>query len=345
MTRKGNLMLTPTPKWMEELFKINFNDEDFEIKIRDHPFVIKNGILRSKNLILENQSQTKETFSFKWKKEDTFSSKPSLKRMKKWLIERYGNIEEAKWFKEHGQNPLLLDAGCGAGMSALELLSPIIPKVRYLGVDVSDSVDIAKKRFLQKGHNCGFIQCDLNEIPLIESSVDLIFSEGVLHHTNSTEKSLKILSRLLKPGGRFLFYVYKKKGPIREFTDDYIRNKIHKMEPNEAWKALEPLTELGIELSKIDKEINIDKKIDLLEIPAGKISVQRLFYWHVAKMFYDKNLTFEEMNHINFDWYMPSNASRHSLEEILNWCEEAKLFVEKNVSEDAGITIIAKKNE
>ena len=39
-------MLTPTPKWMKELFKINFNDEDFEINIRDHPFVIKNGILR-----------------------------------------------------------------------------------------------------------------------------------------------------------------------------------------------------------------------------------------------------------------------------------------------------------
>ena len=338
-------MLTSTPNWMEELFETKLNEEGFEINIKDHPFVIKSGILRSKNLILENQRQTKDAFSFKWKKLDTFSSKPSLRRMKKWLIQRYGNIAEAKWLKEHGKNPLLLDAGCGAGMSALELLSPIIPKVRYLGIDVSDSVDVAKNRFLQKGHNCGFIQCDLNEIPLKNNSVDLVFSEGVLHHTNSTEKALKFLSKLLKPGGRFLFYVYKKKGSIREFADDYIRNKIYKMKPDDAWKALEPLTELGIELSKINKEINIKKKIDLLDIPAGKISVQRLFYWHVAKMFYDKDLTFEEMNHINFDWYMPSNASRHSLQEIIKWCKEAELSVEKQVSENSGITIIAKKNE
>lgn len=60
-------------------------------------------------------------------------------------------------------------------------------------------------------------------------------------------------------------------------------------------------------------------------------------------MFYDKHLTFEEMNHKNFDWYMPSNTSRHTIEEILNWCEEANLSVEKNVSENSGTTIIAKK--
>ena len=57
-----------------------------------------------------------------------------------------------------------------------------------------------------------------------------------------------------------------------------------------------------------------------------------------------KELTFEEMNHINFDWYMPSNASRHSIQEILKWCEESNLIVEKQVVENAGITIIAKKN-
>ena len=31
------------------------------------------------------------------------------------------------------------------------------------------------------------------------------------------------MQRHLKPGGRILFYVYRKKGPIREFTDDYVR--------------------------------------------------------------------------------------------------------------------------
>lgn len=330
--------------WLEEILKITSKKEGENFFLGNHEFTLQNGILRSKKLTFAAQDQTKTSFSYKWKKVETFESEFSLQRMKKWLLERYGDVPNSKWFKEHGSNPLLLDAGCGAGMSAIELLSPILNEIRYLGVDVSDAVDVAKERFLRKGFKPYFIQCDLNKIPLSENSVDLIFSEGVLHHTNSTEESLKYLSRLLKLGGRIFFYVYRRKGPIREFSDDHIRDKISKLNPDEAWEVLKPLTELGIELAKIDQKVNIKSDIDLLEIPAGKISVQRLFYWHVAKMFYDKNLTFEEMNHINFDWYMPVNASRHTLEEILKWCQEAKLNVEKQVVENSGITIIAKKN-
>ncbi len=333
-----------SPNWLEEILKTSLQKEGLKFFVDNHEFILKNGIPRSRKLVKEAQEQTKKSFSFKWKKIETFESDVSLQRMKSWLIERYGNIPESNWFKEHGSQPLLLDAGCGAGMSALELLSPALNKIRYLGVDVSDAVDIAKERFLKKGFKQAFIQCDLNNIPLSEKSVDLIFSEGVLHHTNSTEKSLKYLSKLLKIGGRFFFYVYKRKGPIREFSDDYIRNKISKMNPDEAWEALKPITELGIELAKIDQKVNIKNTIDLLDIPSGEISVQRLFYWHVAKMFYGENLSFEEMNHINFDWYMPVNASRHTLDEILKWCDEAKLCVEKQVVENSGITIIARKN-
>ena len=36
-------------------------------------------------------------------------------------------------------------------------------------------------------------------------------------------------------------------------------------------------------------------------IPSVSISVKRLFYWHVAKIFCGEDLTFDEMNHINFD--------------------------------------------
>lgn len=75
-----------------------------------------------------------------------------------------------------------------------------------------------------------------------------------------------------------------------------------------------------------------------------KISVQRLFHWHIIKMFYNNNLYFFEMNHINYKQYLPFNASSHSLEEILKWCGEAKLSIEKRFSENADITKIAKYN-
>lgn len=331
------------PAWVSDLLGVRQFHEGLEFSLGGQPFVVRGGVARSTKLVSTAQAQTRETFGFKWKKADTFDSPASLARMRAWLIERYGDLAAAPWLAEHGKQPLLIDAGCGAGMSGLELLGPLLPRIRYLGVDVSEAVDVARQRFAQQGHSCGFLQADISDLPLPPGSVDLIFSEGVLHHTNSTESALKSLARLLKPGGRFLFYVYKTKGPIREFTDDYIRHKLQAMTPEGAWKAMEPLTQLGISLGELNVEIDIPQPVDVLGIPAGRINVQRLFYWHVAKMFYRPDLSFDEMNHINFDWYAPANAARQSPEEVRAWCAESGLTVEREVVEEAGITIIACK--
>ena len=332
------------PSWLAGVLGVCQLDEGQEFSLGGQPFVVRNGLPRSSKLVSAAQAQTSETFGFKWKKVDTFDSPASLARMRDWLIERYGDLATAPWLAEHGEQPLLIDAGCGAGMSALELLGPLLPRIRYLGVDISEAVDVARQRFAQRGHACGFLQADISDLPLPPASVDLIFSEGVLHHTNSTEGALKSLARLLKPGGRFLFYVYKKKGPIREFTDDYIRDKLQPMAPDAAWKAMEPLTQLGISLGELNAEIDIPQPIDVLGIPAGRINVQRLFYWHVAKMFYRPDLSFDEMNHINFDWYAPANAARQSPEEVRAWCAESGMTIEREVVEEAGITVIARKD-
>jgi arsenite methyltransferase len=115
------------------------------------------------------------------------------------------------------------------------------------------------------------------------------------------------------------------------------------MTPDEAWDAVLPLTKLGRTLGELDIEIDIAEPIDVLQIPAGKINLQRLFYWHVFKAYYRPDLTLDEMNHINFDWYAPKNAHRQSIEEVRAWCAEAGLAIERERVEDAGITIDARK--
>jgi hypothetical protein len=171
----------------------------------------------------------------------------------------------------------------------------------------------------------------------------LIFSEGALHHTSSTEKTLKYLSKLLLPGGIFLFYVYRKKGPIREFVDDYIRNYLKDFSDEEAWQKLIPLTKLGKSLGELNIEVNVPEDIPYLGIKSGKMDVQRLFYWCIFKAFYKPDFTLDEMNHINFDWYRPLNCQRHTPEEIRQWCKEAGLIIERINIEEAGITCVAKK--
>jgi len=252
-------------------------------------------------------------------------------------------VAAAPWLAAHGVNPILLDAGCGASMSALAILDSVLPRMRYLGVDVSEAIDVASARFAERGLDAAFIQADLQRLPLPENCVDLIFSEGVLHHTDDTRAALGAVVRHLKPGGRIIFYVYRKKGPIREFTDDYVRRKLQGMSMPEAWDALIPLSRLGKILGDLDITIDLPEAVDILEIPAGPINLQRLFYWHVFKIFYQPALTLQEMNHVNFDWYAPLNAHRHTPEELREWCGSLGLHIEHEFLEEAGISIIARK--
>lgn len=303
-------------------------------------FVAKHAIPRARELV-EAQAQTAEAFGYKWKKRDTFESPTALARVRDWLNSRYGDMTRASWLFEGGRVPVVLDAGCGAAMSAVELFGPVMPRIRYLGVDVSAAVDVARDRFAERAWPAAFMQADITNLPLRPGSVDVIFSEGVLHHTPSTRGALHALAPLLRPGGRFMFYVYRQKGPVREFTDDLIREKMQSMSPEQAWRAMEPLTKLGIELGKLQATIELTEPIDLLDIPAGRIDVQRLFYWHVAKAFYRPEMTFDEMNHINFDWYAPKHAYRQTIEQVRAWCSECRLEIEREQVEEAGITIIA----
>src|SRR5262249_9478017 len=157
----------------------------------------------------------------------------------------------------------------------------------------------AAESFRTAGLSGDFIQCDLNALPFRDGSCDVVFSEGVLHHTDSTEKAFGRVARLVKPGGHLMFYVYRRKGSIREFTDDYVREKLRHLTPEQAWKAMEPLTRLGIAFGELKARITVPEDVDLLGIKAGEYDVQRFLYWNVIKMFYREDLTFDEMTHIN----------------------------------------------
>ena len=111
----------------------------------------------------------------------------------------------------------------------------------------------------------------------------------------------------------------------------------------ETWDRLMPLTKLGQALGELNVEIDVLEDVDVLGIPRGKINVQRLFYWHVCKAFYRPDLTLEEMNHINFDWFTPKYSHRQTPEEVRTWCEEVGLVIETMKKEEAGITVVARR--
>jgi arsenite methyltransferase len=292
----------------------------------------------------ESQAQTREAFGFKWRKRDSYESPAVQQRAREWLLERYCGGDAGRLAAAlAGSRKLILDAGCGSGYSALALFGDLLHEHDYLGVDISEAVEVARTRFAERGLPGDFLQHDLMQLPIPDDSVDVVFSEGVLHHTDSTGAAVAALARKLKPGGRFMFYVYARKGPVREYTDDLIRAQIAGMSDEEAWEALKPLTALGIALGKLQATVRIEAAVDSLGIPAGDLDVQRLFYWHVCKAFYREDYSFDEMHHINFDWFRPLNCHRHTREEVERFCDAAGLSIESIDEQLSGITVVAVK--
>lgn len=300
------------------------------------------SVLRAPSVGSADQAQTANVFGFKWKQTSTFDSASVRQFTRDWLLRRYGPPAEIPAL---APGAVVLDAGCGAGRAALEYFDRSLASVNYIGCDISDAVDEAASAFRAAGHNSAFLQCDLTHLPILPGSVDVVFSEGVMHHTDSTRAAFDSLARLVRTGGVFMFYVYRKKGPIREFTDDYVRTALRNLSPEEAWRQTRALTRLGVALGQLGATLDIPEDVPLLGIKAGKIDVQRFIYWNILKAFYRPEMTEDEMHHINFDWYAPANAHRHSEVEIREWCAAAGFAIRREIVEEAGITVIAVREE
>jgi SAM-dependent methyltransferase len=309
-------------------------------------YTISNGIPRFGVTEDQDQKQTENSFAFKWQQRNSYDSPQWYDALIPWALTRFGfeTIEDMRAY--FGSRRRVLDAGCGGGMTTSLWINPFWRgdgQAEWLGIDISSAIDVAQER-LGSIPGTNFIQADILQLPFPEQTFDAIFSEGVLHHTPSTELALKSLATVLESGGEFLFYVYKKKSPIREFTDDHIRNAISSLPPDEAWALLRPLTKLGKALADLHADIEVPEDIPYLGIKAGRYDVQRLIYWHFAKLYWRDTFTFEENNHVNFDWYHPKYATRHTEEELRRWCSEANLTITRFDTQEAGYTIRATKN-
>lgn len=291
-----------------------------------------------------NQDQTRDTFAYKWQKRSTFESPHVLAEYRRWLLEKYFDSRIEGLDELLSDGPLrILDAGCGAGLASQALFGDELHNHEFFGVDISDSIETAKLRFRELGLPASFLQHDLMNLPEHLGDFDIIFSEGVLHHTDSVRAAISAMSKRLSPGGLFLFYVYRKKAPIREFSDDHIRSHLAHLSNEEAWDALLPLTRLGEALGRLEISINVPEDIPLLGIQKGEHKLQRLLYYTMLKSWYHEDFTVEEMNHINFDWFRPTNCHRHSPAEVQEFVAESGLQLRRIHEGPSGITVIAQR--
>ena len=302
---------------------------------------VVDGIPRFVSTVDSDQRQTEQSFAYKWGNRASYESDAMRAVAQEWMLRRYGFDSAETMRSFFADRETVLDAGCGSGFTSALWLAPGWSRgsARWIGADISNAVDVARVR-LAEIEGVHFLQADVLDLPFPPESFGAILCEGVMHHTPSTEAAFHALVPLLRRDGEFLFYVYRRKAPVREFTDDHVRAAVSGLPPEEAWEVLRPLTELGKALSELNAEVDVPD-IPVLGIEAGRYDVQRLVYWHFAKLFWNRELTMEENLHVNFDWYHPRYAHRHSEEEVRGWCSDADLEITRFDVEPSGFTVRA----
>jgi ubiquinone/menaquinone biosynthesis C-methylase UbiE len=71
-----------------------------------------------------------------------------------------------------------------------------------ISIDISKNfIEIAKSRSIS---GCDFIVADGKEIPVPDNSVDIVFSNYVIHYFPDTSIVFSEVARVLKPGGYFM---------------------------------------------------------------------------------------------------------------------------------------------
>ncbi len=108
----------------------------------------------------------------------------------------------------------VLDAGCGGGRytTAWHLLGA----GECVGVDVSKvGLENARKRVAQAQiDGVSFVEGDVLALPLEADQFDVVFSNGVLHHTSDWNQGVQELLRVLKPGGMGWLYLIENPGGL-----------------------------------------------------------------------------------------------------------------------------------
>lgn len=112
------------------------------------------------------------------------------------------------------QNKSVLDSGCGGGRysAAWRLLgaNPVV------GVDISpiNIRDAANRAELAKHDGISFREGNVLALPIEDKTFDIVFSNGVLHHTTDWKKGIEELIRVLKPGGWGWLYLIENPGGV-----------------------------------------------------------------------------------------------------------------------------------
>ncbi len=304
-------------------------------------YEIRDGVPRLSDPAGSGQADTFDSFSWKWSHVSPEEIDQRFAAQYAWYDERYGFDGDEGLGAFLAGRARILEAGTGLGGDAARF-ARVAPGAEVVAIDLSAGVEVAARRF-GGPPNLHYLQADIMRLPFRPASFDFVSSDQVIHHTPDARQAFANLAGLLTPGGVLAVYVYRVKAPLRELADDWIRERATAMAPEECMDLGRDLAELGRELSRVGGTVELERGVPLLGIEPGEHDVQRLIYWTMLKCFWNDGFSPNLNALVNFDWYHPPYASRHTPDEVEAWCSGAGLEIDRLDAGDAGISVLARR--
>ena len=103
-----------------------------------------------------------------------------------------------------GEGETVLDLGSGGGIDVLLSAKRVGDSGKVYGLDMTDEMlDLAEKNRAEAGaENVEFLKGYIEDVPLPDSTVDVIISNCVINLSSDKDAVFKEMARLLRPGGR-----------------------------------------------------------------------------------------------------------------------------------------------
>lgn len=176
-----------------------------------------------------------------------------------------------------------LDAGCGGGRYTFALRS--LGASPVLGFDVSP---LNVKTGCERAHEAGITDVDFQEgnvldLPFEDGRFDIVFSNGVLHHTRDWERGIKETVRVLRPGGFGWLYLIENPGGLFWDSIELLRIVMQNESRANARLALQairiPANRIFYMLDHVMAPINVrltPEQVENALVAAGAKDVRRL---------------------------------------------------------------------
>jgi ubiquinone/menaquinone biosynthesis C-methylase UbiE/uncharacterized protein YbaR (Trm112 family) len=208
------------------------------------------------------------------------------------------------FLKALGQEPadlrgrLILDAGCGSGLLAIDMANTFDMEV--VGLDLARGIENAYKK--NNNPRVHFVQGSVLEPPIRKEAVDYVYCAGVLVAIPDTRTGFDALSKCVKRGGTYFIWLYHPMERHRQ-TGDYTREALYD------WIRRRVTSPMPIRLQEAFY-------LSLLPFYFLKRSIMNPF----RKL--KEQRTWREKMQGFVDHFSPMYMHRHTEKEALKWYEE-----------------------